>query len=59
MKEKLNDILACPVCKGKLQLTIVEKKGDDIITGTLYCKKCNVAYPIKDSIPHLLPPENK
>ncbi len=59
MKEKLNDILACPVCKGKLQLTIVKKKGDDIITGSLYCAKCNVTYPIKDSIPHLLPPENK
>ncbi len=59
MKEKLNDILACPVCKGKLQLKIDEKKGDDIVTGSLYCTKCNVTYPIKEGIPHLLPPEQK
>ncbi len=59
MKEKLNDILACPVCKGKLQLKIDEKNGDDIFTGSLHCAKCNVTYPIKEGIPHLLPPEKK
>jgi uncharacterized protein YbaR (Trm112 family) len=59
MKKKLMDILACPVCKGQLKLKIDEEKGDEIITGSLFCAKCNVTYPIKDSIPHLLPPEKK
>jgi uncharacterized protein YbaR (Trm112 family) len=59
MKKKLNDILACPVCKGKLQLKIDEEKGEEIITGSLFCGKCSVTYPIKEGIPHLLPPEKK
>lgn len=59
MKRKLNDILACPVCKGKLELKVGEEKGEDIISGSLTCAKCNVIYPIKESIPHLLPPEKK
>jgi uncharacterized protein YbaR (Trm112 family) len=59
MKKTLMDILACPVCKGQLQLKIDEEKGDEIITGSLFCAKCNATYPIKESIPHLLPPEKK
>ncbi|MBN1367769.1 MAG: methytransferase partner Trm112 [Dehalococcoidales bacterium] len=59
MKKKLNDILACPMCKGKLELKVNEEKGDEIITGSLTCAKCDVTYPIKDAIPHLLPPEKK
>jgi len=57
MKRKLMDILACPVCKGDLKLTIKEEKGDEIVTGKLYCVKCAVEYPIEDSIPNLLPPK--
>ena len=59
MKKKLMDILACPVCKGRLKLTVVKEKGDEIITGSLYCSKCNETYPIKEGIPHLLPPAKK
>ena len=59
MKKKLNDILVCPMCKSKLELKINEEKGDEIITGSLTCTKCNVTYPIKDAIPHLLPMEKK
>ncbi len=55
MKKKLMDILACPVCKGELKLTVKEEKADDIITGSLYCAKCKVTYPIEGSIPNLLP----
>jgi uncharacterized protein YbaR (Trm112 family) len=59
MKKKLMDILACPVCKGQLKLKIDEEKGDEIIAGSLFCAECNVTYPIKESIPHLLPPGKK
>jgi uncharacterized protein YbaR (Trm112 family) len=55
MKKKLMDILACPVCKGEVKLTVEAEKGDEIITGSLYCAKCQVTYPITDSIPNLLP----
>lgn len=50
-------ILACPVCKGELQLTMDKEEGGEIVTGSLYCPKCQYSYPIVDSIPNLLPPE--
>jgi len=57
MKRELTDILVCPVCKGKLELSVKEENNREIITGSLYCPKCNVNYPIEDGIPNLLPPE--
>lgn len=51
------DILVCPVCKGKLELSVEEENEKEIVTGSLYCPKCDVRYPISDTIPNLLPPE--
>jgi uncharacterized protein YbaR (Trm112 family) len=57
VKKDLTEILACPVCKGKLKLTVDKEKGQEVISGSLHCPKCRVDYPITDSIPYLLPPE--
>ena len=57
MKRDLMDILACPVCKGGLELRVSREDGDEIVEGTLYCKACDHSYPIEDSIPNLLPPD--
>ena len=57
MKSELMDILACPVCKGSLKLNIIEEEKGEIITGSLFCAKCNHSYPIEESIPNLLPPD--
>jgi len=57
MKKNLMDILACPVCKGSLKLTITDEKDDEVVNGSLYCEKCDFNYPIIDYIPNLLPPE--
>ena len=57
MKRELMGILACPVCKGELELRLGEENGQEIVTGSLYCQKCNVSYPIVDTIPNLLPPD--
>ena len=51
------EILACPVCKGTLELQVEEEDGDEVVQGTLYCTTCDEAYPIEDTIPNLLPPE--
>jgi uncharacterized protein YbaR (Trm112 family) len=56
MKRELMDILACPVCKGALELKVEAEGGGEITTGSLYCPKCSIKYPITDGIPHLLPP---
>lgn len=57
MRKDLMDILACPMCKGDLTLTIDKEEGDEVIEGSLHCAKCNETYPINESIPNLLPPE--
>ncbi|MFT5235923.1 MAG: hypothetical protein ACI8SK_000209 [Shewanella sp.] len=47
--KKLLEIVACPVCKGKLDYDKVKQQ--------LICKADRLAYPINDGIPVLL--ENK
>jgi uncharacterized protein YbaR (Trm112 family) len=59
MKKDLMNILVCPVCKEKLTLTIENENEKEIVTGSLYCVKCSVRYPISDTIPNLLPQEKK
>ena len=56
MKRELMDILACPVCKGDLQLSVTEENEKEVVRGFLYCPGCKVHYPIVDTIPDLLPP---
>ncbi|MFW6040812.1 MAG: methytransferase partner Trm112 [Thermoplasmatota archaeon] len=54
MKRSLMKILRCPECKGKLKLT-VKKEEEEIEEGYLYCKQCDITYPIEDGIPNMLP----
>ena len=51
------DILACPVCKGKLELSVEAENEQEVVTGFLCCPRCDVHYPIADTIPNLLPPD--
>ena len=55
MRKELLDILACPTCKGDLDVQVKEESGEEIVRGTLLCKAGKVSYPIEDSIPNLLP----
>ena len=57
MRKDLVDILACPMDKAPLELTIAEANGDEVIQGALKCSQCGEIYPIEDRIPNLLPPE--
>ena len=59
MKRELMDILACPVCKGGLELSVEKENEEEIVTGSLYCQKCDERYPIVDTIPNLLPPDQR
>lgn len=49
--KKLLAILACPVCKGELELQEEHKR--------LVCGRCKVGYPIEEGIPNLLPDAGK
>lgn len=59
MKRDLMDILACPVCKGRLKLGVETEDEKEIVSGSLYCSRCEVHYPIVDTIPNLLPPDQR
>jgi uncharacterized protein YbaR (Trm112 family) len=59
MKRELVDILVCPVCKRELELSVDEENEKEIVTGSLYCPQCNGHYPIVDTIPNLLPPDQR
>ena len=51
ISQELLDILACPKCKGELQLT---EKQDG-----LACHACKLVYPIREDIPVMLIDEAK
>jgi uncharacterized protein len=51
LSQDLLDILACPKCKGPIQLNSTQ---DGLI-----CDACKLLYPIKDDIPIMLIDEAK
>ena len=57
MKKDLMEILACPVCRSPLELQVAAEEADEVITGSLTCRRCDETYPIDDAIPNLLPPD--
>lgn len=50
----LFEILACPICKGRLIMSHDKAKNDE---PELHCRHCGVAYPIRDDIPVMLESE--
>ena len=51
ISQELLDILACPKCKGELELT---EKQDGLV-----CRACKLVYPIREDIPVMLIDEAK
>ncbi len=43
----------------ELENLIAEEKAEEIVSGTLHCKKCGLEYPVVEDIPRLLPPEKR
>jgi len=57
VQHALMEILACPLCKGPLELLAEREEGDEVIEGSLSCAACAERYPVTGGIPNLLPPE--
>jgi SAM-dependent methyltransferase/uncharacterized protein YbaR (Trm112 family) len=56
MKQRLLQLIVCPLCGGTLSCEIFERTtANEIATGTLACA-CGSVYPIIQGIPRLLPP---
>jgi uncharacterized protein YbaR (Trm112 family) len=58
MRKDIMDIICCPTCKGDLILLINKEEKDEIISGSLTCRKCNCIYSIEEGIPNLLPKQD-
>ncbi len=57
MRRDLMEILVCPICKGTLELTVDEENDQEIVSGSLFCARCDERYPIEETIPNMLPPD--
>ena len=55
VKKELLPILACPVCRGELELELTEERHEEIWSGYLICAVCQSRYPISEDIPNLIP----
>lgn len=59
MHTYLIEMLACPVCHGKLAWHIANRTKDRIEAGEARCTACDAAYPIRDGIGVFLTPEQQ
>ena len=51
MKTRLLESLACLSCRSGLKLEKTATEGQEVMTGTLCCSRCNRSYPIEEGIP--------
>ena len=54
MKRETIEILACPLCKGDLELEVTEEKGEEVWAGCLTCSACQLSFAIIEGVPNLL-----
>ncbi len=54
MKQRLLNLICCPDCHGYFSLSNAFFKDNEIISGSLFCLKCNLNYPIIDGLPVIL-----
>lgn len=57
MKERFLELLACPACRGDLDLAAATRAGaaGEIADGRLRCRACSVEYPITGGVPRFVP----
>jgi len=54
MREVLLNFLCCPICKGELKTVKISYIDNEITSGYLLCKQCNMVFPIENGIPNML-----
>lgn len=55
MKKELLDYIVCPSCGSPFDCQDKKRENEEIIEGILKCNKCKRIFPIKESIPQILP----
>jgi uncharacterized protein YbaR (Trm112 family) len=54
LNQELIDLLACPKCKGKLELTPAQGAAAPATATGFVCRACKLLYPIVDDIPNFI-----
>jgi SAM-dependent methyltransferase len=54
MKRELLGFLACPVCRGDLDLRETSRENGEILEGYLACRACTKEFAVKGGIPRLV-----
>lgn len=54
MKPRLAQLLVCPGCRRALRLEAGERQEDEILSGRLDCRHCDLSYPIAGGIPRFV-----
>lgn len=49
------EFLACPRCGDSVELNAQAVDGDDVLTGSLRCERCDITYAIEQGIAKMLP----
>lgn len=57
MRLEALDYICCPACNGNLNLTVQDAIENDVIEGTLDCRRCGRQFKILDGLPNLNFPE--
>jgi len=57
MRKETLSLLICPICRSCLELKAADETETEIISGNLYCRKCDAYFPIENKIANMLPPE--
>lgn len=54
MKPAVLRLLICPACKDELGLRTRLQQGPEVVEGTLACRGCGAAYPIRKGVPRFV-----
>ena len=54
MKDDAVRFLACPACASDLRLAVERAEGAEIIEGSLSCRACPAAFPIRRGVPRFV-----
>jgi SAM-dependent methyltransferase/uncharacterized protein YbaR (Trm112 family) len=56
VKPSLLDYLACPSCRGRLDLSASASQGAEVMEGRLRCRGCGADYPVRRGVPRFVEP---
>jgi uncharacterized protein YbaR (Trm112 family)/2-polyprenyl-3-methyl-5-hydroxy-6-metoxy-1,4-benzoquinol methylase len=54
MKRRLLQWLACPSCRSRLEPSVQQESGEEIIKGMLVCSGCSRSFPVVGGIPRFV-----